>query len=135
MRRVVCVLLLCVAVFASGCAAWRAIAPGGVSASDAEWDGVVSGPAVPAVSVTAGLATNDQRIAAVLSLLQSAGQQDPLGVFLPVVMVGESSPRWVLCTGKLVPHCTSLLVNTPVHFAGQAIGAGTLWRPSMLKVR
>jgi len=129
-------LLVLVLALSSGCAStWRALIPGGVTAADAEWDGVVAGPTVPAVAVVAGLASGgDQRVAA-LSTILSTVSQDPIGAFLPVVTAGETTPRWVLCTEKFLTICQALPVNAAIHFAGQPIGPGILWKPAMLKRR
>jgi hypothetical protein len=118
-------LIFLSALLSSGCASLRALMPGGVTPSDAEWSGVVTGPAV---SIAAHL---DQRAAAVEAIL-SLGQPSPLGVLLPVGIPGETTPRWILCTGDFVDRCRRYPVNTPIRFAGQAIGPGLLWRPSRL---
>lgn len=135
-RHLVLVSALILAFLLAGCAStWRALIPGGVTAADAEWDGVVAGPTVPAVAVVASLASGgDQRVAA-LSAILSTVSQDPIGAFLPVVTAGETTPRWVLCTEKFLPICGGLSVNTAIHFAGQPIGPGILWKPVMLKRR
>lgn len=124
MRRLLfCLMLLPVLC---GCASLRALIPGGVTAADAEWSGIKSGPTV---SILASL---DTRVAALGPLLTLTGQADPVGVLLPVTLVGETAPRWVLCSDKLVVKCNAIPLNARVNFAGLPIGPGILWRPSRL---
>lgn len=112
----------------TGCAAnWRAIMPGGVTAADAEWSGVKTGQTV---SIIGSL---DPRAATVGILLQALGQDDPLGVLLPLTLPGETQPRWVLCEAKLAHECNIIPLNVKVDFAGSPIGPGLLWRPTRLK--
>lgn len=125
-------LLVLVVVPLTGCATLRAILPGGVTASNAEWDAVVSGPSISAVATLASISSNDTKIS-IFSNLISAISQDPIGVFLPVVVMGETSPRFILCTEKLLPICQSFQINTAIHFAGDPIGQGILWKPTMIK--
>jgi len=109
-----------------GCASLRAIIPGGVSPADAEWSGIKSGATV---SILASL---DPRATALTPLLALTGQADPVGVLLPVTLVGETIPRWVLCEAKLAQKCNSIPLNAHVSFAGLPVGPGILWRPSRL---
>jgi len=116
----------------SGCATLRALLPGGVTASNAEWDGVVTGPSVSAVATLASIGSSDPKLTFFSNLI-SAVSQDPIGVFLPVVVMGETSPRFILCTEKFISVCQSLQVNTAIHFAGDPLGSGVLWKPTMIK--
>lgn len=125
--RLFCLMLL-PALFC-GCASLRALIPGGVTAADAEWSGIKSGPTV---SIVASL---DPRIAALGPLLTLTGQADPVGVLLPVTLVGETAPRWVLCESKLVAKCNAIPLNASVSFAGLPLGPGILWRPSRLTAK
>lgn len=115
----------------SGCATLRALIPGGVTAADAEWSGVKSGPVI---SVVASLAT-DPRAQALAQLLALTGQTDPLGVLLPLTVAGETMPRWVFCDSNWSEQCTAIKLNSRVDFAGSPIGPGLLWHPTRLKVR
>ena len=142
MRRLVPLALL--ALLLCSCAAnWRAIMPGGVSAADAEWDGVKT---APAVSILASL---DPRAAGIGVLLQAVGQDDPFGNLMPLTMPGETQPRWVLCQDDMARECQIIRINDTVHFAGSPInielpailsailgqppGRTLLWRPTRLK--
>lgn len=122
-----CFCLVCSGL--SGCATLRALIPGGVTAADAEWSGVKSGPVI---SMTASL-SSDPRAAALATLLASVGQNDPLGVLLPLTVAGETVPRWVFCDQTWAEQCSTIKVNVMVDFAGSPIGPGLLWRPSRLK--
>jgi hypothetical protein len=115
----------------SACSAFRAVIPGGVSPSDAEWSGVKSGPVVSVVGIA------DPRAEAAITLLELLGQADPLGlgVLMPVTMVGEEQPRWVLCAeGKdgYAEKCRAIPLMAEVHFAGRPLGPGLLWLPTRL---
>lgn len=120
------VLLALTVLSLSGCATWRALVPGGVLATDSEWSGIKSGQPV---SITASL---DPRAAPLGPLLALLGQSDPLGVLLPVTLVGETQPRWVVCDTDLAAKCVSIPLNAEVHFAGTPIGPGLLWKPKRL---
>lgn len=110
----------------TGCAMLRTILPGGPTMSDAEWFGIKSGPAVSIIG------TVDDRAASAALILQTLGQTDPLGVLLPVTLLGETQPRWILCTGKLAAKCQAFPLNAKIHFAGQVVGPGILWKPTRL---
>lgn len=110
------------------CASLRALMPGGVTPSDAEWTGVKSGPPV---SVASSL---DPRAAALDTILGLIGQGNSLGVVMPVLLPGETQPRWILCTGDFTQKCVNIPINTKVKFAGSPIGPGILWKPSRLTV-
>jgi len=110
----------------SGCASLRAIIPGGVSPSDAEWDGVKT---AEVVSIAGAI---DPRAAAIETILGFLGRGNQLGVLMPVAVAGETQPRWVLCTGDFTTKCASIPINTKVHFAGAALGPGLVWRPTRL---
>lgn len=120
----------------TGCAAWRAVVPGGVTPADAEFSGVKSGEPI---SLTAHLAKavsqtepRAQNIANLLSVLNIFGVDDPLGVLLPITLVGETNPRFVICERELVVKCKNIPLNAKVNFAGEAVGGGVLWRPKRL---
>lgn len=118
----------------SGCAAFRTLIPGGVTASDAEWSGIKSGEPI---SIVGSIIALDDRAQAVSNLLSMLGQnqQDTLGlgVLLPVVIIGETQPWWILCnTDEMVDKCRRIPINAKVHFAGSPIGPGLLWKPSRL---
>lgn len=100
--------------------------PGGVTPADSEWSGIKSGEPV---SITASLDTRAALLEPVLLLL---GQDDPLGVLLPVTLVGETAPRWIVCEKELVAKCRAIPINAQVNFAGSAIGPGILWKPKRL---
>ena len=124
MKRFLFALLGLVAL--SGCASLRALVPGGVTPADAEWSGVKSGQAVSIVG------TVDPRAGAAAVVLDLLGQADPVGVLLPVTLIGETQPRWVLCTDAFAAKCRAIPLNAKVNFAGQPIGPGVLWKPSRL---
>jgi hypothetical protein len=124
----VCLLLLC-CLATSSCATLRTLIPGGVTASDAEWSGIKSSSHI---SIT-GIAAADPRAQAAIGILDILGQSDPLGVLLPVTLVGETVPRWILCeAGPMADKCRQIPLNAKVHFAGSPIGPGLLWRPTRL---
>lgn len=110
----------------TGCSALRTLVPGGVTAADAEWSGVKSGPPVSIVGAI------DPRAATVAALLEGLGQEDPVGVLLPLTLIGETKPRWVLCADELAAKCREIPLNAKVKFSGQPIGPGLLWKPSRL---
>lgn len=120
-------LLPILAILFTSCASMRAIFPGGVTASDAEWSGIKTGPAV---SIIGSL---DSRVAPLAAIAAAFGQNDPIGVLLPLTPAGDTSPRWVICSEKLAAVCNGIPINTRVHFAGQAVGPGVLWRPTRLR--
>lgn len=123
----ICLTILCLS--SVSCATLRTLIPGGVTASDSEWHGVKSGPHI---SIT-GIAAADPRAQAAIGILDILGQSDPLGVLLPVTMIGETVPRWVLCeAGTFADKCKQIPLNAKVHFAGNPIGPGLLWRPTRL---
>lgn len=117
---------LCSVLFLPGCATFRAVMPGGVSPSDAEWDGVKTGEVV---SIASQL---DPRAAALETVLGLLGQGTQLGVLMPVTVAGETQPRWILCLGDFTAKCAGIPINSAVHFAGSPIGPGLVWRPSRL---
>lgn len=128
--RLVAALLLLLLIPLSGCAAFRALIPGGVSAADAEWSGVKAGPVVGLAPALAGqLGPQAGQLAAVLSLL---GQTDPLGVLMPTNVAGDPVTRWVLCAGEFRARCEGAPVNASVAFAGKM--EGIFWRPSRLSL-
>jgi hypothetical protein len=101
-----------------------------VSSADAEFSGVKSGPAVSAAS------TINPDAGRLSSILTALGQDDPLsqylGVVMPVLLLNETEPRWILCADKLIKKCQGIPLNAKVQFSGKAIGPGLLWRPSRL---
>lgn len=145
----VTVILLVVSpllVVLTGCAALRALWPGGVSAGDAEWSGAKTGQPVPVASVIAILDPRAEQVNAVLTLLD---KRDALGVLLPVTPINETVVRWVYCGGSLSRKCVEFPMNTTVHFSGQPIpleaefkkalsrvigeeSPDSIWRPSRL---
>jgi hypothetical protein len=120
-----------VVFIASGCSALRVLNPfDSVSAKDAEWSGIKSGEPV---SVTASIGgAVDERAGLLATLLAASGQGDPLGVLMPLLIVGETAPRWVLCDEKLTLKCKQIPLNAEVKFAGRPIGPGLIWKPSRL---
>lgn len=118
----------------SSCSAFRAIMPGGVSPSDAEWSGVKT---AEVVSVAASLDPRVSAIESVLDLLGNGGGNQltsALGVLMPVGIKGETSPRWVLCVDEFASKCAAIPINSKVNFAGKPLGPGLVWKPSRLTV-
>lgn len=115
------VLLAVLPLLLSGCSALKPLWPGGVTAADAEWDGVKLTQAIPVSSQL------DPRAGAVAAILQLLGQEDPFGVLLPLTPIGAAQPRWVLCERKLAAKCLAIPLNAEVHFAGSPIGPGLVW--------
>lgn len=129
-------LSMVLALTLSGCAsggggglaaAWRALMPGGVTAADAEFDAVVTGPPK---SIIGSL---DPQGAPAVALLEAFGVKDPVGVFLPVSKRGETTPVFLLCTGDFTARCLRAQINTEVHVSGQPTGpGGNIWKLSRL---
>lgn len=127
MRRLA-VLALCLPLLA-GCSTLRTILPGGPTMADFEFDGVKSAEPTPIVG------TLDERAGAALAVLAALGGEraDPFGVLLPLVPIGATEPRWVLCpAGKMAEKCREIPLQATVHFVGRPIGPGLLWQPSLL---
>lgn len=130
MRKLTFALAVLLALTTVGCSAFRALNPfDSVSAADAEFTGVKSGPVVGVTPTLAG-ALPDPRASALADLLGAFGQSDPVGVLMPVSLVGETAPRWVLCADRFREKCQQIPVNSVIHFAGRP--AGIFWRPSRL---
>lgn len=127
-------LLLAVLGALSGCGSsgvFRTLFTG-VTAADAEFSGVKSGPAISAAGAI------NPEAGQLSSVLAALGQGDPLsqylGVIMPVLMLNETQPRWILCAGDamMIKKCRGIPLNAKVQFSGQAIGPGLLWRPTRL---
>lgn len=125
-------LLLCLPLVA-GCASLpgslRALIPGGVNAADAEWVGVKSGEPVSLLATVASIAADPQTAALLGAALEISGQTDPLGTLLPITPIGETAPRWVVCTEAWVAKCRAIPVHAKVHVAGQVNRVGHM-KPS-----
>lgn len=122
-------LILALALATTGCSAFRALNPfDSVSAADAEFTGVKSGPVVGLTPTLAGAL--DPRASALADLLGVFGQSDPVGVVMPVNLPGETAPRWILCVDSFKEKCRQIPLNSQIHFAGRP--AGIFWRPSRL---
>lgn len=124
-RFLLCLVLVSF-VALSGCSMLRTLLPGGPTLADIEFHGVKSGEPI---SVIGTLDPRAEVAAGVLSLL---GQSDPFGVVMPVLLVGQDQPRYILCTEEWVSKCKAIPLNSQVHFAGQPVGSGLLWKPSRL---
>jgi hypothetical protein len=102
----------------------------GVSSADAEFSGVKSGPAISAAGAI------NPEAGQLSSLLTALGQGDPLsqylGVIMPVLLLNETQPRWIICSDKLIVKCQGIPLNAKVQFSGKPIGPGLLWRPTRL---
>jgi hypothetical protein len=122
-------LLLVVLLPALGCRSLRALIPGGVAASDAEWTAVVTAPAIDILAI---VAENDPRAKAALAVAQLLGVQTPVGVALLLTPAGETIPRLVRCEGDFEQRCRALKINATVHFAGHQ--DGPLWVPSAIRL-
>ena len=122
-------LLLVLLLPTLGCRSLRALIPGGVAASDAEWTAVVTAPAVDILAI---VAENDPRAKAALTVAQLLGVQTPLGVGLLLTPAGETIPRLVRCEGDFEQRCRALKINNTVHFAGHQ--DGPLWVPSAIRL-
>lgn len=124
-------LVLLVLPLLTGCAAFRALNPfDGVRAADAEFHGTKAGEPISLTATVAG--TLNDRAALAATLLGALGHSDPLGVLLPVAVVGEAQPRYVLCVDAMAEKCRQIPINAEVSFAGRPIGPGLLWKPSRL---
>lgn len=124
-------LALVLAVLLSGCAAFRVLNPfDSVSASDAEWDAVKSGEVISLTATIAGAV--DERASLIASILSVLGNSDPLGVLMPVSMVGDPTPRYILCSENFYQKCKQIPLNSKIHFAGKPVGPGLLWKPTRL---
>lgn len=116
--------LIFLTVSLAGCAMWRAITPGGVTPADAEWEGVKSAQMIsPDIMI-------DPVVGAAFSVFLGVDTGKILGI-LPVTPIGETLPKYVLCTDKYVEKCKDIPVFAKVHVAGEAIGPN-LWKPSRL---
>jgi hypothetical protein len=104
----------------------------GVTAADAEFSGVKSGPAISAAGAI------NPEAGQLSSILAALGQGDPLsqlGVIMPVLLLSETQPRWILCAGdEMIKKCQGIPLNAKVQFSGQPIGPGLLWRPTRLTI-
>lgn len=125
-------LLLAVLLALSGCGSsgvFRTLFTG-VSSADAEFSGVKSGPAISAAGAI------NPEAGQLSSLLTALGQDDPLsqylGVIMPVLLLNETQPRWILCSDEMIKKCQGIPLNAKVRFSGKAIGPGLLWRPTRL---
>lgn len=102
----------------------------GVTSADAEFTGVKSGPAVSAAS------TINPEAGQLSAVLTALGQEDPLsrylGVIMPVLLLNETQPRWILCTEEMIKKCQGIPLNARVQFSGKAVGPGLLWKPARL---
>lgn len=122
-------IVVLLSILLSGCATLRALNPfDSVTASDIEFSGKKTGEVMPLTVSLAGVL--DERLGSIAQLLSSLGQDDPLGVIMRLDVVGEISPRYILCTEQWVAKCKGIVVNDTVHFAGKP--AGLYWRPSRL---
>lgn len=123
LKLLVGVLLLAIVPLLTGCSS--NLIPG---RQQGEWDGIKSGQ--PA-SLTASL---DPRLEALGALLALTGEADPLGVLLPVTKIGETTPRWVVCSaGKMAEKCRAIPLNAKVHVTGEPSGPmGIFYRASRL---
>lgn len=129
-------LLLCVLILLSGCSMFRAIIPGGVTPADAEWTGVVSGPAIPLLATATqagGVDLDPATLSTVTLALTLTGHTDFLGSLLPVQVIGEPSPRWVLCSGEWIARCSELKPLTKIRFAGR-LKSPLIWQPVSIRV-
>lgn len=106
----VSMLVLC-SVVLSGCSALKPLWPGGVTAADAEWAGSKSMQAVPVSSL----------VSPELGAITLLGSQDPFGVLLPLIPIGETTPRWVFCNAKLSSKCAAIPLNARVKVAGSSV--------------
>lgn len=130
MSKLIATLILASSVFLSSCAStnpgamFRSIFPGGVKPAHAEWEGVKSAPMIsPDIMI-------DPILGAAFSVFLGVDTQKILGV-LPVILIGETTPRYVLCDGEYIEKCKAFPVFAKVHFAGESIGPN-LWKPSRL---
>jgi hypothetical protein len=125
MKRLVAVLIVVICgLCLSSCSALRTLRPGGATIADLEFDGVKSAEVVSVIG------TIDSRVAAVSVLLEALGQADPVGVLMPITPIGSTEVRWVLCAEQWAAKCRAIPLQAKVHFAGQPIGPGLLWKPS-----
>lgn len=130
------VVALCLLILLSGCSMLRAIIPGGVTPADAEWTGVVSGPAIPLLATATqagGVDLDPATLSAITLALTLTGHADFLGSLLPVQVIGELSPRWVLCSGEWMARCSELKPLTKIRFAGR-LKSPLIWQPVSIRV-
>lgn len=125
-------IVTCMVLF-SGCSALRVLNPfDNVHAADAEWDGVKSGEVISLTATLASAVSGEGRTSVLASILAALGASDPLGVLLPVSIVGDPIPRYILCTEAYYQKCKGIPINAKIHFAGRPLGSGSLWSPSRL---
>lgn len=121
--------LLAAVLLLTGCSALRVMNPfDSVTAADAEWKGIKSGDVkgiTPAL--VSGVSPESSVWTKLLPLLLDS---DPLGVIMPLTMVGHTEPRLVLCLDKYKSKCEQIPLNAEVSFSGKL--DGYIWVPTRL---
>jgi len=87
-----------------------------------------AGEQVPLNATAAEVAIQDPLVSAALSQLLTRGE--PLGVLLPVNVIGEYAPKFVICTGRFAVIAAKIEQNAEVRVWGQQ--SGMFVRPSRI---
>lgn len=105
-----------------------------VTAADAQWQGVKVGDPVALTPLllggAAGVSGQDERLVGLAGLLLATSGEDPVGVLMPVSLIGETTVRWVLCDKQFVAKCKGIPLHAKVSVAGTYMGG--VWRLSRL---
>lgn len=129
-RRIATVAILPLLIALAGCSALRTMGAAtftGAALSDAQIEGVLGQPQ-PLTVALAGLASNEPLLPIAVGIALG-GQADPLGVLVPVLRLGETTPVWILVTGDMVAQVAALKANSRVRIWARPLPGG-LFRAS-----
>lgn len=118
--------VLIVLPLSSGCTAFRTLLPGGPTLDDAHWIGIKG-------TTTSIASMIDPRLGDLAASLQAANNGDPLGLIMPLTLVGTTADvRQVVCTGVWVDKCNRFPPSSRVDFTGLPIGSSNYWLPTRM---